>query len=73
MMSLGSSKSWHDVISKVLPKPEICAEALLEYYAPIIDWVKAKNKENKVKIGWNESKKSKYFYFILQRDSRIII
>lgn len=59
MMSLGSTKSWHDVIAKVLAKPDLSASAILEYYAPIIDWVKALNKENNVKIGWNESKKSK--------------
>lgn len=58
MMSLGSSKSWHDAISKILTnKPSLSGEALLEYYAPIIDWVKALNKQNKVKIGWNDSKK----------------
>ncbi|XP_023292334.2 angiotensin-converting enzyme [Lucilia cuprina] len=57
MMSLGSTKSWHDVIAKVLDKPDISGDALLEYYAPIFDWVKGLNKQNKVKIGWNDSKK----------------
>lgn len=61
MMSLGSSKTWHDVIAKVLDKPDISGDALLEYYAPIIDWVKTLNKKNNVKIGWNDTKKSKFF------------
>ncbi|TMW41582.1 hypothetical protein DOY81_013339 [Sarcophaga bullata] len=57
MMALGSSKSWHDVIAQVLDKPDISADALLQYYEPIIDWVKRLNKHNNVKIGWNDSKK----------------
>lgn len=58
MMSLGSSKPWRDVISKIIPEnPNLSASALLEYYTPIFDWLKVTNKQNKLKIGWNDSKK----------------
>ncbi|XP_005179893.1 angiotensin-converting enzyme [Musca domestica] len=57
MMTLGSTKPWKEVISKILTeKPNLCAEPLMEYYTPIVDWLKTINKQNKVKIGWNESR-----------------
>lgn len=60
-MALGSSKSWRQVLSIILPnKHSLDGEALLEYYAPVKEWLELKNKENGVKIGWNHSKKSKY-------------
>jgi len=58
MMSLGSSKPWREVIAKVLPdSQDLSGEALLEYYAPIQDWLKTKNKEGHEKIGWDSTKK----------------
>ncbi|CAD6998651.1 unnamed protein product [Ceratitis capitata] len=58
MMSLGSSKPWHETLEKVLGKNStLSGEALLEYYNPMLDWLKAKNRETKVKIGWNASQK----------------
>lgn len=65
MMSLGSKESWRDTIAKILPdNPGLHGDALLEYYAPIIDWIKAFNIENKLKIGWNDTKKSKRFIIL---------
>ncbi|XP_075170478.1 angiotensin-converting enzyme-like [Haematobia irritans] len=56
MMSLGSTKSFKDVISKILTdNTSLCANPLVEYYTPILDWVKTLNEQNKVKIGWNPS------------------
>lgn len=58
MMALGSTKTWNDVIAKVLPEnPKLSGEALLEYYTPVHEWLKNRNKETGAKIGWNSTKK----------------
>ncbi|XP_037950435.1 angiotensin-converting enzyme-like [Teleopsis dalmanni] len=57
MMALGSSKPWKEVLKKVLPYPKLSGDALIEYYTPIFNWAKSQNKESKVKIGWNASKR----------------
>lgn len=65
-MALGSSQSWRQVLSTILPnKNSLDGEALLEYYAPVKEWLEHKNKANGVKIGWSHSKKSEYYLFIL--------
>lgn len=61
MMSLGSTKPWREVVGKILPKNTgLSSLALLEYYQPIVDWLKTHNKQTKVKIGWNSTQKSKF-------------
>ncbi|XP_023168345.2 angiotensin-converting enzyme [Drosophila hydei] len=58
MMSLGSTKPWREVVGKILPKNTgLSSLALLEYYQPIVDWLKTHNKQTKVKIGWNSTQK----------------
>lgn len=60
-MVSGSSQSWRQVLSTILQNEHsLDAEALLEYYSPVKEWLEHKNKQNGVKIGWNQSKKSKY-------------
>lgn len=62
MMSLGSTKSWKQVVAKVLPKNSgLSSLALLEYYQPIVDWLKTHNQQTKVKIGWSPTSKSKAY------------
>uniref|UniRef100_A0A1I8NRP3 Angiotensin-converting enzyme n=1 Tax=Stomoxys calcitrans TaxID=35570 RepID=A0A1I8NRP3_STOCA len=56
MMALGSTKPWKEVVSKILTdNASLSADPLVEYYTPIIDWIKTLNEQNKVKIGWKES------------------
>uniref|UniRef100_A0A1I8P6Q5 Angiotensin-converting enzyme n=1 Tax=Stomoxys calcitrans TaxID=35570 RepID=A0A1I8P6Q5_STOCA len=58
MMSLGSSKPYHEILNEILPhNPSINAHSLLVYYQPIIDWLKNFNSKNKVHIGWNDTKR----------------
>lgn len=65
-MSLGSSEPWHETLTKVLgSNSSLSGDALLDYYTPMLDWLKAKNRESKVKIGWNSSQKSMPFRKIL--------
>lgn len=40
-MKLGSSRPWRQVIKKVLlTKSNMSADALLEYYVPVMEWLK---------------------------------
>ena len=85
-MALGSSKPWATVIAKLLPdNPQLSADAILDYYKPMLDWLKSKNKEHKSHVGWNATKKSEflrnllptnlnfnYLYAILQRSCKLI-
>ncbi|XP_061400201.1 angiotensin-converting enzyme-like [Musca vetustissima] len=58
MMSMGSSKPWRDVISTVLnQRSSLTAGSLLEYYKPVIAWLKNFNNNNHIPIGWNETKR----------------
>uniref|UniRef100_T1GU10 Angiotensin-converting enzyme n=1 Tax=Megaselia scalaris TaxID=36166 RepID=T1GU10_MEGSC len=57
LMVSGSSQSWRQVLSTILQNEHsLDAEALLEYYSPVKEWLEHKNKQNGVKIGWNQSK-----------------
>lgn len=62
MMSMGSTKPWHDVISVILKqKSPLSSATLLEYYKPVIAWLKNFNNNNHIKTGWNETRRSKYW------------
>ncbi|XP_073845592.1 angiotensin-converting enzyme-like isoform X2 [Musca autumnalis] len=58
MMSLGSTKPWHNVISTILQqKSSLNSIGILAYYKPVIEWLKNFNSKNHLNIGWNESKR----------------
>ncbi|XP_017026997.1 angiotensin-converting enzyme [Drosophila kikkawai] len=58
MMSLGSKKPWKEVVGKILPNNTgLSSLALLEYYQPVLDWLKKYNKDANSKIGWTNTKK----------------
>ncbi|XP_075170483.1 angiotensin-converting enzyme-like [Haematobia irritans] len=60
MMSLGSSKPWNETLFTILPqKPSLSADALLEYYEPIMTWIREFNKQNEVPIEWSDMRKTK--------------
>ncbi|XP_020814593.1 angiotensin-converting enzyme [Drosophila serrata] len=58
MMSLGSKKPWKEVVGKILPNNTgLSSLDLLEYYQPVLDWLKKYNKDANSKIGWTNTKK----------------
>ncbi|XP_075166461.1 angiotensin-converting enzyme-like [Haematobia irritans] len=60
MMSLGSSKPWNETLFTILPQnPSLSADALLEYYEPIMTWIREFNKQNEVPVGWSDMTKTK--------------
>ena len=51
-MSLGASKPWRDVMEFMTGQREMDAAPMIEYFKPLMDWLKEENEKNNVKIGW---------------------
>ena len=54
MLKLGSSKPWQDALEALSGTRKMSADALLEYFQPLMDWLKEENQKNGVTIGWQE-------------------
>ena len=54
MLKLGSSKPWPDALEAICGTRQMSADALLEYFQPLMDWLKEENQKNGVTIGWEE-------------------
>lgn len=54
MLKLGSSKPWPDAMEQITGQRDISADAIMEYFAPLHDWLQAKNAEMNEKIGWDD-------------------
>lgn len=57
MLSLGASKPWPEALAVVTGEPKMNANGLIEYFKPVLDFIKAENVKNKVMIGWESSKR----------------
>lgn len=55
MLALGASKPWPDALEVLTGERTINADAILEYFAPLVTWLKASNKKLGVNIGWTHS------------------
>ena len=51
---MGSSKPWPEAMEKITGQQRMDASALREYFKPLEDWLKAKNKEMGETPGWSE-------------------
>lgn len=54
MLELGSSKPWPDAMEQITGQRDISADAIMEYFAPLHEWLQAKNAEMDEKIGWDD-------------------
>ena len=54
MLKLGSSKPWPDALEAISGTRQMSADALLEYFQPLMEWLKEENQKNGVTIGWEE-------------------
>lgn len=54
MLSLGSSVPWNDALEVITGDRKLDASALLEYFAPLYDWLKDANKKLNAHIGWED-------------------
>jgi peptidyl-dipeptidase A len=50
MLALGQSQPWPDTLEKLTGKREIDASAIIEYFQPLIAWLKEQNKNQR--CGW---------------------
>lgn len=52
-MSKGGSINWLDALEEITGERKLNANPLLEYYEPLLEWLKRANEQNNVFIGWN--------------------
>ena len=55
MLQMGKSKPWPDAMEAITGQREMSADAIKEYYAPLLEWLKKTNAENGDHIGWGNS------------------
>lgn len=55
MLALGSSKPWPDALEVLTGERVMNADAILEYFEPIIKWLEETNKALGVEVGWSHS------------------
>lgn len=62
-MRYGSSKHWHDVMELLTKTRGLDASPMIEYYAPLYNWLREDNRKNNVRVGW-DTKDCKLTYTI---------
>lgn len=53
MLAMGQSKPWQEAMKKMTGEDRIDASAMMEYFQPLLTWLKEQNKAEK--IGWTVS------------------
>lgn len=52
MLSMGRSKPWPEAMEALTGQREMKADAILEYFQPLMEWLEKTNEENGDVIGW---------------------
>ncbi len=52
MMQIGLSKPWPEALEKITGGAEMDASAIVEYFAPLSEWLKAENETRGYTCGW---------------------
>ena len=65
MLAMGSSRPWPEAMEALTGQREMKADAILEYFQPLMEWLEKTNEENGDVIGWDmtTSMKIKSFSF----------
>ncbi|XP_014283834.1 angiotensin-converting enzyme isoform X2 [Halyomorpha halys] len=58
MLKLGSSKPWPEAMEILTGQRKMDGTALLQFFQPLHDWLKAQNEKSGEKIGWEPSKRN---------------
>lgn len=53
MMEKGQSQTWQETLAELTGKPEMDASAIIDYYQPLMAWLKEKNERRQ--CGWTAS------------------
>uniref|UniRef100_A0A182SJF9 Angiotensin-converting enzyme n=1 Tax=Anopheles maculatus TaxID=74869 RepID=A0A182SJF9_9DIPT len=59
MLAMGSSKPWPDAMEVLTGQRKMSADALIEYFKPLYDWLVKENKALGAFVGWEEKLKCK--------------
>uniref|UniRef100_A0A8C9T065 Angiotensin-converting enzyme n=1 Tax=Scleropages formosus TaxID=113540 RepID=A0A8C9T065_SCLFO len=54
VMKLGFSKPWPEAMTMITGQPNMSAQALIEYFQPLIKWLETENNKNNDVRGWPE-------------------
>uniref|UniRef100_A0A1I8I4W8 Angiotensin-converting enzyme n=1 Tax=Macrostomum lignano TaxID=282301 RepID=A0A1I8I4W8_9PLAT len=55
LLESGTSLHWEEALFKISGTRQISAKPLLDYFAPLLTYIAAKNKENGVSVGWGNN------------------
>ena len=55
MLKLGRSKPWPEQLKQFTGSEKLAADPILDYFAPLRDWLKEQQAEHKYPIGWEVS------------------
>ncbi|WP_035358927.1 M2 family metallopeptidase [Edaphobacter aggregans] len=56
MLEAGQSKPWQETLKTMTGEDHLDAGPMLEYFAPLYQWLKQQNAANKVNVGWTAGK-----------------
>ena len=59
MLKMGSSKPWPEAMKSISGSNKMEATAMMEYFKPLLDWLKERNRGHKV--GWTDECPSETF------------
>lgn len=65
MLQMGSSKPWPDAMEVLTGQREMDASGVLEYFAPLYEWLQTENARTGEYIGWETSKVREYLSVIV--------
>lgn len=81
MLQMGSSKPWPEALEAIIASREISAQSLINYFQPLIDYLKEQNEMNGDTVGWAEMytpkggqieiNKNTFSLFLFTKDSHI--
>ncbi len=54
MLKLGASRPWPEALEAVCGTRRMSAAAILRYFQPLHDWLRAENRKNGVRVGWDK-------------------
>uniref|UniRef100_A0A182WGJ4 Angiotensin-converting enzyme n=1 Tax=Anopheles minimus TaxID=112268 RepID=A0A182WGJ4_9DIPT len=57
MLELGSSKPWPEAMEVLTGVRRMSADALIEYFQPLYDWLVVENKRIGAHVGWETTYK----------------
>lgn len=60
MLQMGSSRPWQDAMEVITGQRTMDASGLLEYFQPLMKWLKEDNERTGELIGWEPSTVRKY-------------